>query len=183
MWTVHGAADSHEALLSAGRPSSLTSAPASAPCWPPSSVLLNHMLLLPSPVHTRVLFPSAAGLITRSYTCHCSNVCWLTALSPVLWSPGLEMQASHDSAFSAPFLALLRPLRVPPPLPAPPRPLHVPPPAPPRPLRVSPLRLYPSPAAPAALLPVVAGRSVNTGKSLEQFSGEKILLRESLGTE
>lgn len=71
----------------------------------------------------------------------------------------------------------------PPPLPAPPRPLHVLPPAPPRPLRVSPLRLYPSPTAPAALLPVIAGRSVNTGKSLEHFSGEKILLHESLGTE
>ena len=54
---------------------------ASAQSVPPAShpagvrsVLLNHMWLLPSPAHTRVLFPAATP-ITRSYTCHCSNVC------------------------------------------------------------------------------------------------------------
>lgn len=101
VWTVHSTADGHAALLSAGRPSSLSGAPASAPCWPPSSVFLKYMWLPPSPVDTHVLFPAAAP-ITRSYTCHCSSVCWLTELSPVLWSPGFEMQASHDLAFSAP---------------------------------------------------------------------------------
>ena len=56
VWTVPSAADGHAALLSAGRPSSLSGAPASAACWPPSSVLLKHMWLPPAPVDTHVLF-------------------------------------------------------------------------------------------------------------------------------